>query len=319
MQKYIHAAFLLLVILFPFQECQALIQPKGTAGNPFQKKKVAVVGGGGFLGAVTFGFLQRASSLYKTGIGGVRCIGATSDTAIQLNRILSRAFCLAFADESYIKLTDLENLSMIERNLQGYDAIFFGTELSLQLRPVSIMGSSGKGPNDKTWEAYLGERGGTPEGGPKEGILDNFLQASRQAGIKHMVVIDDGSSTNLIERLDSCGVPYTCIRVIGEMLSVQSYTYRLGVQGDLSISNVTPGSAFGRKEAISSSTISPIAYEDIAALAVQCLQSLDWTQSRCLQVSCNGPLNTGIIPGTKRPDQEWCVNSIVLEEWLHRL
>ena len=37
--------------------------PKGCAAKPFEKKKIAVFGAGGYLGAVLFGFLQRASSL----------------------------------------------------------------------------------------------------------------------------------------------------------------------------------------------------------------------------------------------------------------
>ena len=37
--------------------------PKGCAAKPFEKKKIAVFGAGGYLGAVSFGFLQRASAL----------------------------------------------------------------------------------------------------------------------------------------------------------------------------------------------------------------------------------------------------------------
>jgi hypothetical protein len=40
-----------------------LTRPKGCAAKPFEKKKVAIFGAGGYLGAVIFGFLQRASSL----------------------------------------------------------------------------------------------------------------------------------------------------------------------------------------------------------------------------------------------------------------
>jgi len=40
-----------------------LLAPKGCAAKPFEKKKIAVFGAGGYLGAVVFGFLQRAASL----------------------------------------------------------------------------------------------------------------------------------------------------------------------------------------------------------------------------------------------------------------
>jgi shikimate 5-dehydrogenase len=39
------------------------LAPKGCAAKPFDKKKIAVFGAGGYLGAVVFGFLQRAASL----------------------------------------------------------------------------------------------------------------------------------------------------------------------------------------------------------------------------------------------------------------
>lgn len=55
--------------------------------------------------------------------------------------------------------------------------------------------------------------------------------------------------------------------------------------------------------------------EDLAALCVQCLLSLSWEKSRCLSVKCVAPLR---VDGgtTKRVDQEWCVNSDVLEDVL---
>lgn len=53
--------------------------------------------------------------------------------------------------------------------------------------------------------------------------------------------------------------------------------------------------------------------EDVAALAVQCLQSLDWTVSRCLVVSSSGELNKRFHG---RLDKEWCVNAEVLAEKL---
>ena len=36
---------------------------EGCAAKPFEKKKIAVFGAGGYIGAVIFGFLQRAASL----------------------------------------------------------------------------------------------------------------------------------------------------------------------------------------------------------------------------------------------------------------
>ena len=97
---------------------------RGSAAKPFEKKKIAIAGVGGYAGAVTFGFLQRAASLYGTGIGAVRAVGATADTASRLNSNLSKHFCLAFADESVIKLCNLmESPESVAAKLQGFDAL----------------------------------------------------------------------------------------------------------------------------------------------------------------------------------------------------
>lgn len=129
---------------------QMTARPQGCAATPFEKKKVAVLGGGGYLGAVTFGFLQRAASLYGTGIGSCRCIGATADTAVRLNGVLGKNFCRAQADESFIKLTDLySSADMIASRLQGWDALILGSDLFVQERPITG-GTYERTPNDKT-------------------------------------------------------------------------------------------------------------------------------------------------------------------------
>jgi hypothetical protein len=129
--------------------------PQGSAAVPSSKKKIVVVGGGGYMGAMTFGYLQRAYSLYGTGIGNVRCIGATSDTAVRLNRVLSKHFSLAQADESCIKLTDLASVDAISNRLNGWDAIIFGANLFVQPRTVTA-NTYERTPNDK---AYVGNAG----------------------------------------------------------------------------------------------------------------------------------------------------------------
>jgi len=133
-----------------FSMQMAASRPQGSAARPFEKKKVAVLGGGGYLGALTFGFLQRAASLYGTGIGNCRCIGATADTAVRLNGVLTKHFCLAQADESFIKLTDMSSIDMIASRLEGWDALILGSELFLQTRPVTG-GTYEQTPNDKTY------------------------------------------------------------------------------------------------------------------------------------------------------------------------
>jgi hypothetical protein len=58
---------------------------------------------------------------------------------------------------------------------------------------------------------------------------------------------------------------------------------------------------------------------------VQCLLSLPWDSSRVLTVSSDGPvqLTESGYAGSRRPvqrvDQQWCVNSFVLEDKLANL
>lgn len=139
---------LLLLLIGNRSDALSVAVPKGSAATPAQKTKIAVLGAGGYLGALTFGYLQRASSLYGTGIGNCRCIGATADTAIRLNRILSKHFCLAVADESFIKLTDLSSVEAIQQRLQGWDAVIFGSDMFLQTRSVTA-NTYERTPNDK--------------------------------------------------------------------------------------------------------------------------------------------------------------------------
>lgn len=148
-QLVLNAVLLLLIACFG-EGVRALsaATPQGSAASPAAKKKIAVLGSGGYLGALTFGFLQRASSLFGTGMGNCRCIGATADTAVRLNRILGKHFCLAQADESFIKLTDLSSVESIQSRLEGWDAIVFGTDLFLQSRSVTA-NTYEKTPNDK--------------------------------------------------------------------------------------------------------------------------------------------------------------------------
>jgi hypothetical protein len=182
--------------------------------------QVAVIGGGGYIGALTFGFLQRAGSLYGTGLSpNCRCIGATSATALQLNTILGKNFCLAQADESFIKLTNLESVEAIQKRLEGYDAVILGNEMVVDTRPVTA-GTFEKGPNDKTleifWDLYRGN-GMSPEAAPRaEKIIDNTLQACQLAGIQHVVGVatSDSGNTNtekFVQQIKGCGVPYSLI------------------------------------------------------------------------------------------------------------
>lgn len=310
---------------------------RGSARVPFDKQKVAVMGAGGYLGGCVFGFLQRCSSLYGSGIGSVRNIGATAFTSDCLNRILSKQFILAYAGEDMVRLTDMMNVKSITQRLDGYSAVIMGTEYYLERRPVTG-NTYEKSPNDKTYEFYLD----TPRRGVDEDsmavnpeyqrlLFENSLQACQDSdSVRHVMVIEspftsEASANHCAKLLDESKVPFTYIKVNGPLQNFQDYTFSKGIQGDLQIESFTftpvyasqPDYETGHwmKQVTSEMSTSDNAVyrEDVAALIVQSLQSLDWSTSRCLVVSSSGELNKSF---GGRLDQEWCVNAEMLAEKL---
>lgn len=265
------------------------------------------------MGANVFGFLQRAGSLYGTGIDkNCRVIGACKETAGALNSLLGKNFILAQADETLIKLTDLESVDAIQKSLEGYDGVIMGNSLVVEQRPVTS-GTFETGPNSKTTEVFWDTvRGKEMQDKPEtvsqaNQIIDNTLEACRQAGVKTIVAVATAESNSAVfcQKIQSCGMPYTLIQCQDSLLKSLDWNYRKGVQTNLVLSTNLELSttADGR--------LGQACREDLAALSVACLQELDWTQSRTISVVSNGPLER-TKPPSKRPDQDWCVNSDIL-------
>ena len=312
---------------FSMQMSSPLPKPKGCAAKPYEKKKVAVFGAGGYLGGNIYGFLQRAGSLYGTGIAGInspRAIVATATGSLYMNGVLSKNFILAQADESFVKLTDMTSVEMIESRLKGFDAAILGTRCTLEKRPVTG-GSYDKTPNDKTIEFYMDRpRSLTLQGidNPQYSleIFQNAIEACSKAGIQHVVVVETDQmfvdqsvpGNKYLDVLESGGVKYTYIRLGGEMDNMNDYTYIKGLQGDLSIAAGGTGAGQGSNGAV-------LNREDIAAVCVQSLMSCDWSSSRIFSVNSQGSLdmpeyNKKTAP--RPPQQEWCVNSQILQSIL---
>jgi len=173
------------------------IEVKGSALEPLEKKTVAVLGGGGYLGAYLFGYLQRASSIYGTGLGlgtrsAPRLVCATSTASLALNKVLSQHFILAYAGEQHVKVTDMSSVNSIVSHLRGYSAVVIGTMYALEPRPAPS--TYGKSPNDKTLEFYLDK---PRKSGPELDDLDthckifeNTLEACERCNIQHVFVVD---------------------------------------------------------------------------------------------------------------------------------
>ena len=306
-------------------------KPQGCAATPLNKRKIAVFGAGGYLGGLTFGFLQRASSLYGTGMGGVsspRNVCATAINSMALNKILSKNFVLAYAGEDQMKLTNMIDVDMIASRLQGFGAAVIGTAYHLERRPVTSC-TYDQGPNSKTWEFYLegprrsGEESQADDQELHLQIFENTLRAAKQANLEHIFVVESPRTKHPEDfgsLLNQCGVPFTYLRIDGELDNFPDHTHLKGVQGDLSIGGRVMDTSTNWMADLAPPLregVAPLYREDLAACIVQSLQSLNWGVSRCLRVASLGDwedARKGQITG--RHDQEWCGNSDVLAQKL---
>jgi len=286
---------LVLVILLP-----TVLALSGCASKPSQKQKIAVLGSGGYTGGLVFGFLQRASSLFGTGVGKIQCLGATAETSRRLNRVLSKDFVLAMADETFVSLTNLQDVDDICKALEGWNALVLGGDLGVCQRPVTA-NTYERTPNDKTFEIYWGSPSPVPvqdETNLRNQILKNVLQAAARTSIKHVVALDDGAES-ILPLLQSSEIPYTCVQPRGTLMDFPDFTFAKGVQGELTLGD--------------DSSDNQICRQDLSALLVQCLLSFDWKNSRTLSVAGCGPANLAPV---KRTDREWCVHSASLANLL---
>mmetsp|Transcript_14190 Transcript_14190/g.34194 ORF Transcript_14190/g.34194 Transcript_14190/m.34194 type:complete len:373 (+) Transcript_14190:118-1236(+) len=293
----------------------------GCAAKPFEKKKVCVFGAGGYLGGCVYGMLQRAGSLYGTGISGVagspRAVVATSAGSVALNGILSKNFVLAQADESFVRVADMTSIEAVQEKIRSFDAAVLATRCVLEDRPVTL-GTYEKTPNDKTKEFYMDQ----PRGSTIRGVDDidysmqlfrKTVEASSLEGVRHLVVVETDlefdntpAGDKYLDVLNEVGVRYTYIRPMGDLQKLPNFTYITGVQQDLSVSQ---GSG-------ADSRTGTINREDLAALCVQSLMTLDWTSSRILQVAATDKTVPIPDPKSVTPAKEWCVNSDVLRSSL---
>jgi len=170
-----------------------------------------------------------------------------------------------------------------------------------------------------SWEAYWDMPRGSfaddtsSPSDVKEQIIGNILAAAKQAGIQHLVVVDNDAS--FTSQLDATGIPYTSISCTAPLTNTPDYSFKEGVISDLNVVDVTID---GKTSAtVAAAYGEPVCREDLAALCVQSLQSLSWSKSRRLAVSCTGAVKVPTLSAPpKRIDQQWCVNAFVLEEKL---
>lgn len=305
--------------------------PKGCAAKAYEKKKIAVFGAGGYLGANVFGFLQRAAALYGTGISGSsspRAICATNAGSEALNKVLGPGFKLAYAGEDLIRLVDNSDKDYIKERVKGFDAAILGTTYQLEQRPVT-MGTYETNVNSKAYEMYLDEKYGAWEVNIPSNddsihttIFKNSVQACKEAGMSHLVVLETPKTENPIDFLNILkeeGIAYTYVRTACPMVKDKFYTFEKGISNNLQVSSLSAGSELTQK----SENNPPILRTDMAALMVQSLMSLDWAESRILEVSPSPDSTISTEYGAMRSKQtfhkEWCPNSELLAETLSAL
>ena len=271
------------------------------------------MGTAGYAGAIAFGYLQRAANQYGSGIDHAALLGATAESVKKCNRVLAKSFLQAYAADDNVILTNLFSVDAIADWLQEYDALIMGTDLGVAVRDVTP--GTYETRNEVTCEVYWPaprNLNAVPENWPdlRDLVLRNVLEAARLVGLEHICLVDDAKDYQFLNALHASGVPYTCLGPTAvQMVDHPNYTCRMGVLEKLETRNLRaqqrmPSSRYLHRE-------------DVAALAVQALMSLDWRSSRCLAVTSNGKAKDDFGKAATRNEKtEWCQNSYILEEAL---
>ncbi|KAL7480917.1 hypothetical protein ACHAW6_006580 [Cyclotella cf. meneghiniana] len=318
----------------------------GCAAKPFEKKKVRLLflALADTLGPSSLVFFNEqlpyvgnykiapVGGRYGTGISGVsspRAIGATRTTSEALNKVLTPCFKLAYAGEDLVRLVDSTDKDYIKDRLKSFDAAILGTVYQLEQRTVTG-NTYEKTPNDKTYDFYLDERYGAREdGAPEDGsdyhisMFESAIQACKESGsIQHVVVLETPRTNrpmDFIRILEREGMPYTYIRS-SHLKKDLTYSFEKGVKEKLNVVLLAAGSSVFPPSDEEKNDENAVFREDIAALIVQCLMSLNWKESRVIEVSSTSESIESHSPMEKKSkqrfDNEWCPNSHVYAEML---
>jgi hypothetical protein len=224
---------------------------------------------------------------------------------------------------------DTSDVDYIKERLKGYDAAVIGTTYQLERRAVTL-NTYEKTPNDKTFEFYLDERYGAWENDAPEddsdihaSIFCNTIRACKEAGIAHIVVVETPRTRHRMDFLNALeeeGVAYTYIRTDSTLKKDVTYTFEKGISNKLEVVSQSLGTNFSSVDTPKTLNGLPVNREDIAALIVQSLMTLDWRQNRILEIS-SSVSNVSCGYGEKeskglRFDKEWCPNSNIYADTL---
>ena len=248
-------------------------------------------------------------------------------------KVLVSRFRLAYAGEDLMRIVDTSDINHIKDRLKDFDGCILGTTYQLEQRSVSL-NTYEKNPNDKTFELYLDERYGVFENNvPSDdadihtSIFRNSVQACKEAGISHLLVVETARTVrpmDFVKILEEEGVAYTYMRTMSALKKDKEYTFEKGITNKLEVVRLPAGSSLASFDAQKSENEPAVYREDLAALIVQSLMTLDWGESRILEVSSSPGSTVSSGYGGKmrkglRFDRDWCPNSELMADILSAL
>ena len=96
--------------------------------------------------------------------------------------------------------------------------------------------------------------------------------------MKHVVVVETPRTCDpmvFINILEESGIPYTYLRIKGKLIKDISFSFDKGVKDSLAVSQFKPEFIYPMDTEVYENE-RPVFREDVAALVVQSLMSLDW-------------------------------------------
>lgn len=158
-------------------------------------------------------------------------------------------------------------------------------------------------------------------------LFQNSIDACKAAGLQHIVIFETPNTKetqNYINIVKKSGIAFTYIQGKGDHINTKNYNFEKGIQSQLDVVRTTPDQLMEDDGQASNTKYADLPREDLAAVGIQALMSLDWTQSRCLKVSAVGPAinNEDVGAGNGRrkkmikSDGEWCMHSSNVAELL---
>lgn len=250
-------------------------------------------------------------------------------------QVLASAFKAAYAGEDLMRLVDTSDVSHIAQRLKNFDAAIIGTTYELERRAVTL-NTYEASVNDRTYEMYLDEKYGAwkRDDDPRDdaevhaSIFRNSVRACREAGVSHVVAVETPRTArpaDFVDVLEEEGVAYTYVRTRAPLTKDKYYTFEKGITNRLGVVAMPAGSRLEPFDAQASEGES-VYREDLAALIVQSLMTLEWGESRILEVSHTpgSEISTGYGGKSKESqrlkfDKDWCPNSGLLAEVLSSL